>query len=94
MADIKLEDLYLSKEELKNIIQLVAKKRNIKNYKNKFSDRLYKIFKKQSKNKKKIDDIRDELKDPMYNIPKSELKDIKRTLYNIEKRNIVGSKKT
>ena len=27
MADIKLEDLYLSKEELKYIIQLVAKKR-------------------------------------------------------------------
>ena len=35
MADIKLEDLYLSKDEL-----LVAKKRNIKNYKNKSSNRL------------------------------------------------------
>ena len=30
----------------------------------------------------------------MYNNPKSELKDIKRALYNVEKRNIVGSKKT
>ena len=39
MADIKLEDLYLSKEELTDIIQLVAKKRNIKNYKSKSSDR-------------------------------------------------------
>ena len=96
MADIKLEDLYLSKEELKDIIQLVAKKRNIKIYKSKSSDRLYKIFKKQSKNKKRIYDIRDEfeLQDPTYNIPRSELKEIKRTLYNIEKRNIVGSKKT
>ena len=55
---------------------------------------MYKIFKKQSKNKRRIDDIRDELKDPMYNIPKSELKYIKSTLYNVEKRNIVGSKKT
>ena len=64
MADIKLEDLYFSREELKDIIQLVGKKRNIKNYKSKSSDRLYKIFKKQSKNKKKIDDIRNELKDP------------------------------
>ena len=89
MADIKLEDLHLSKEELKDIIQLVAKKRNIKNYKSKSSDRLDKIFKKQSKNKKRIDGIRDELKDPTYNIPRSELKEIKRTLYNIEKRNIV-----
>ena len=93
MADIKLGNLYLSKEELKDIIQLVAKKRNIKNYKNKSSDRLYKIFKKQSKNKERIDNIRDELKDRTYDIPRSELKEIKRTLYNIEKRNIVGSKK-
>ena len=55
---------------------------------------MYKIFKKQSKNKKRIDDIKDELKNPTYNISKSESKDIKRTLYNIEKRNTVGSKKT
>ena len=27
MADIKLGDLYLSKEELKDVIQLVAKKK-------------------------------------------------------------------
>ena len=93
MADIKLGDLYLSKEELKDVIQLVAKKRNIKNYKSKSSDRLYKIFKKQFKNKKIIDDIRDELKDPTYNISKSESKEIRKSLYNIEKRNIIGSKK-
>ena len=31
MADIKLEDLYLSKDVLKDVMQLVAKKRNIKN---------------------------------------------------------------
>ena len=62
MANIKLGDLYLSKEESKDIIELLAKKRNIKNFKSKSSDRLYNIFKKQSKNKKKIDDIRQELK--------------------------------
>ena len=94
MADIKLEDLYLSKEELKDITQLVAKKRNIKNYRNKSDNKLYKIFKKQSKNKKSINDIREELKDPTYNISRSESKDIKRALYNIEKRNKVGSIKT
>ena len=90
MVSIKLEDLYLSKDELKDVMQLVAKERNIKNYKNKSSYRLYKIFKKQSKNKKRIDDIKDELKNPTYNISKSESKDIKRTLYNIQKRNMVG----
>ena len=85
MENIRLGYLYLSKEEPKDIIEFLAKKRNIKNYKNKSSDRLYKIFKKQSKNKKRIDDIKDELKDPTYNIFKSELKEIKKTLYNIEK---------
>ena len=58
MANIKLGDLYLSKEESKDIIELLAKKRNIKNYKSKSSD----FFKKQSKNKKRIDDIREESK--------------------------------
>ena len=53
-----------------------------------------KSLKKQSKNKKRIDDIREELKDPTYNISKSELKDIKRTLYNIEKRKKISSRKT
>ena len=86
MENIKLGDLYLSKEES----EFLAKKRNIKNYKNKSRDRLYKIFKKQSKNKKRIDDIKGELKNPTYNISKSESKDIKRNLYNMEKRNVVG----
>ena len=82
---IKLGDPYLSREESKDIIEFLAKKRNIKNYKSKSSDKLYNIFKKQSKNKKRIDDIREELKNPTYNILKSESKDIKRNLYNIEK---------
>ena len=33
MANIKLGNLYLSKEESKDIIELLAKKRNIKNIK-------------------------------------------------------------
>ena len=68
MANIKLEDLYLSKDELKDVMQLVAKKINSKNHKNKSSNRLYKIYKKQSKNKKRMDDIKYELKNPTYNI--------------------------
>ena len=83
MTDIKLGDLYF----MYTLIELLAKKRNIKNYQSKSSDKSYKIFKKQSKNKKRIDDIREELKDPTCNISKSESKDIKRTLYNIEKEN-------
>ena len=87
MDSIKVGDLYLSKEESKDIIELLGKKRNIKNYKSESSDKLYNILKKQSKSRKRIDDIREELKNPTYNILKSESKDIKRNLYNIEKKN-------
>ena len=81
MANMKLEDLYLSKEESRDIIEILAKKINIINYKTKSSDRLYNIFKKQSKNKKRIDNIRKELKNSKYIISKSELKNIKKNLY-------------
>ena len=48
MDSIKLGDLYLSKEESKDILEFLAKKRNIKNYKSKSSDALYKIKKKNN----------------------------------------------
>ena len=85
MDNIKLGDLYLPKSELDDIVQLVAKKRHIKDYQNKLNDSLYKIFKKQSGNKKRIDNIREDLKDLSYKFTKSELKNIKTNLYNIEK---------
>ena len=93
MESIKLRDLYLSKSELNDIVQLVAKKRHIEDYQNKSYDSLHKIFKKQSKNKERIDNIREELKNPLYNISKKESKDIKSTLYNIEKTKKNSSKK-
>ena len=52
------------------------------------------FLKKQSKNKKRIEDIRDELKDPTYNTSKSELKEIKKILHNTEKRKKISSRKT
>ena len=94
MQIIKLGDLYLSKKESTNIIDFLVKMRNIKNYKSKSSDRLYEIFKKQSKNKERIDNIREDLKDLSYKLSKSELKEIKTNLYNIEKRKKISSKKT
>ena len=93
MKPIKLGDLYLSKSELNDIVQLVAKKRHIEDYQNKSNDSLHKIFKKQSKNKERIDNIREKLKNPLYNISKKESKDIKTTLYNIEKAKKISSKK-
>ena len=84
---MNLGDLYLSREESKDIIEFLVKKRNIKNYKSKSSDELFKAIKKQSKNKKIIDTIREELKDLSYKLPRSELKEIKENIYNIEERN-------
>ena len=93
MENIKLGDLYLSKKESTNIIEFLAKMRNINDYKSKSSDRLYEIFKKQSKNKERIDNIREDLKDLSYKLSKSELKEIKMNLYNIEKRKKIAQKK-
>ena len=94
MENIKIGDLYLSKQESRDIFELLAKMRNINDYKSKSNDRLHEIFKKQSKNKERIDNIRDDLKDLSYKLSKSELKEIKTSLYNIEKRKRISSKKT
>ena len=53
MENLNLADLYLSREESKNIIEFLVKKINIKNYKSKSSNELLEVMKKQSKNKKK-----------------------------------------
>ena len=67
------------------MVQLVAKKRHIKDYQNKSNNSLYKILKKQSENKKRIDNIREDLKDLSYKLSRSELKNIKTKLYNWKK---------
>ena len=66
------------KKESTNILEFLAKMRNINHYKSKSSDRLYEIFRKQSKNKERIDNIREDLKDLSYKFSKSELKEIKK----------------
>ena len=93
MDNLNLADLNLSLGESRDIIEFLAKKRNIKNYKCKSNKELLgaikenKSNKQQSKSKKRIDIIREELKEISYKLPKSELKEIKKNLYNIEKRN-------
>ena len=91
MENLNLADLKLSKEDSRDIIELLARKRNIKNYKRKSNDKLLqaikenKINKQQPKNKERIDSIREDLKDLSYKLPKSELQKIRKNLYNIEK---------
>ena len=92
MDNLNLTDSNLSSEESRDMIEFLARKRNIKNYKRKWSNELLRAIKEnknnqqQSKNKKRIDTIREELKESDYKFSKSELKEIKKNLYNIEKR--------
>ena len=85
MGNLNLKDLKLSKEDSRDIIELLAKKRNIKIYKRRSNDKLLqaikesKTSKKQSKNKKRIDSIREDLKYLSYKLSKSELKETKIT---------------
>ena len=94
MENIKLGNLYLSKKESTNILEFLTKMRNINDYKSESSDILYEIFKKQSKNNERIENKREDLKDLSYKLSKSELKEIKTNLYNIEKRKKISTKKT
>ena len=98
MDNLNLKDLKLSKEDSRDIIELLAKKRNIENYKHKSNDKLLKSIKenkapKQPKNKKRIDSVREDLKNLSYKLSKSELKEIKNNIYNIEKTKQFDSKK-
>ena len=92
MDNLNLTDLNLSSEESRDITEFLATKRNIKNYKRKSSNELLRAIKEnknnqqQTKNKKRIDIIREELKESDYKLSKSELNKIKKNLYNIEKR--------
>ena len=71
MENLNLADLNLPLEESRDIIEFLAKKRNIKNYKRKPSNEFLSAVKEnknnqqqksKSKNKKRIDIIKEELK--------------------------------
>ena len=76
--DLKLKDLNLSPKELRHITKYLAKKRNIADYKSKPNDELLLSIKNKDKQQKRIDVIREELKELDYKLPKSEVKDIKK----------------
>ena len=91
MENLNLADLKLSQEDLRDIIELLARKRNIKKYKRRSNDKLLqaikenKTNKQQPKNKERIDNIREDLKDLRYKLSKDELDKIREDLYNLEK---------
>ena len=99
MEDLKLKDLNLSLEESRYIIEFLARKRGVNNYKRNSNDELFSAIKEsekheknknnqqqkiKSKNKERIDVIREELKELSYKLSKGELKEIRKNLYKIE----------
>ena len=99
MEDLKLKDLSLSLEESRYIIEFLAQKRNVNNYKRKSNDELLHPIKEsekqeksknnqqqqiKSKNKERIEVIKEQFKELAYKLSKSELKEIKRHLYMVE----------
>ena len=84
-----LERFYLSPKESTDMIEFLAKKRKIKDYKRKSSDELLQAIKEnkdnkqQSKNKKRMDIIREKLN----NFLRIESKEVRKNFYNIEKKN-------
>ena len=106
MEDLKLEDLNLSLEESRYIIEFLARKRDVNNYKRKSNDELLHALKEsekleksknnqqqqiKSKSKEIIDVIREQFKELAYKLSRSELKEIKRRLYMAEnKKGLLG----
>ena len=104
MDESILKNLDLSTEESRDIIELLARKRNVSNYE-RMTDKellsnLKKTPKKQknnqqqqiiSKNKERIEIIRSELKELGYKLLRDEFKEIKRRLYKLEnKKGLLG----
>ena len=52
MEDLKLKDLNFSLEESRSIIEFLARKRNVNNYKRKSNDELLHALKESQNNKK------------------------------------------
>ena len=83
-----LEHFYLSPKESRDMIEFLAKKRKIKNYKHKSSDELLQAVKEnkykeqQLKNKKRMNIIREKLN----NFLRIKSKEIRKNFYDREKR--------
>ena len=87
---------HLSPEESKDIIELLAQKRGIEDYKNMSNDELYDALRdSENENYIRIAKIREKIKKLQHKFSRQELKEIKKNLYEIEnKKGRSTSKKT
>ena len=102
MAESILKSLDLPSEESRDIIEFLARKRNVSNYERMTDEELLSTLEKTpqkqeksknnqqqqiiSKNKERIEIIRSELKELGYKLLRDEFKEIKRSLYKLENR--------
>ena len=96
MKSVSLKDLILSPEESKDIAELLAQKRGIKDNENMSNDKLLGALKvSENKNKTRIEKIKEEIKKLQHKFSRQKLKEILKSLYEIENRkNLSASKKT
>ena len=104
MDESILKNLDLSTEESRDIIELLARKRNVSNYERMADKELLSNLKKSPKkqknnrqqqiilkNKERIEIISSELKELAYKLLRDEFKEIKRHLYMVEnKKGLLG----
>ena len=91
-----MKNLFLSSEESRDLAEFLAQKRGIIDYGNMSNDELSRALKaSENKNKTRIDEIREEIKELGHKLSRQELKEIKKNLYEIEnKKGRLKSKKT
>ena len=89
-----LEHFYLSPKESREMIEYLAKKRKIKNYKRKSSNKLLQAIKenKDKEQQSKIKKIMDIIREKLINFLRIESEEIRKNFYNIEKRTNYNTK--
>ena len=85
MKRLSLKDLDLSPEERKDIAKLPAIKRGIKDYETMSNDkRLSALKASENKNKTRLEEIKEEIKELQHTFSRQEIKEIKKNLYETE----------
>ena len=95
MKSVSLKDLILSPAESKDNAELLAQKRGIKDYENMSNDKLLRALKSsETKDKTRIEKIREEIKKLQDKFSRQELKEIKKNLYKTESKTSLSASKT
>ena len=91
-----LKNIFLSSKESRDLAEFLAQKRGIIDYGNMFNNELSHALKaSENKDKTRIDEMREEIKELGHELSRKKLKEIKKNLYEIEnKKGHLKSKKT